>query len=461
MPRLTLLALFVLPFFFSPSPALAGECWSEPYYETSGTATVKSAVFMRSGPCQEGTTVLATAPAATTVTVLAEDHEWYLIRLQNGATGWVWQSFLSGISVDKTRSDRSTVEAKFPVTAAATTPAPTPTPTVTPAPAPAAVISGSLTARMKGRILLQVQEHGEAWYVDPVSAARYYLKDGPTAYEALRKFGLGITEADYTTLQSPSSALAKRLVGRIVLRVQKHGEAYYIHPDTRELHYLKDGPAAYSVMRFLSLGITNADLSGIPAKEIVVTVAPVSSPAPAPIVTPVSSSPTSTSTVPSGIDVAALNTYWLGKVNALREEQGLRQLVTDARFVATAQEWSDLAAVRERITHDRDDGKSMHQWIDAKGLPFTVRHSEGGWKTNYFTENISYGTVSGTQASALKALDDTLEWYLDEGESGAHYRTLYHPDWNSVGVGVSFIPSPYGSKMFQTFHYGSLKNAGE
>ncbi len=413
---------------------------------------------MRSGPCQDGTTVLATAPKAATVTVLAEDHEWYLIRLQSGATGWVWKTFLSLGPITLTDSDRTTVEAKFPPTGTTTAaPAPTPTPTVTSTPAP--VISGTLTTRMKGRILLQVQEHGEAWYVDPVSAARYYLKDGPTAYEALRKFGLGVTEADYQTLQSPSSAIAKRLVGRIVLRVQAKGEAYYIHPDTRELHYLKDGPAAYSVMRFLSLGITNADLATIPAKEITVpTVTPVSSPAPSPAVTPIA---TTSATAPAGIDAAALNAYWLGKVNALRVEKDLRQLVTDSRFTATAQEWSDLAAVRGRITHDRDDGKSMHQWIDAKDLPFTVRYSEGGWRTNYFTENISYGTVSGTQASAQKALDDTLEWYLDEGETGAHYRSVYHADWNSVGAGFSFIPSPYGYKMYQTFHYGSLKNAGE
>ena len=28
-----------------------------------------------------------------------------------------------------------------------------------------------------GRILLQVEEHGEAWYVSPVTEERFYLKD--------------------------------------------------------------------------------------------------------------------------------------------------------------------------------------------------------------------------------------------------------------------------------------------
>ena len=67
------------------------------------------------------------------------------------------------------------------------------------------VIDTALVTRLKGRILLQVQQHGEAWYLDPVSVKRYYMKDGPTAYQMLRQFGLGITDAD----------LAKIPVGQI------------------------------------------------------------------------------------------------------------------------------------------------------------------------------------------------------------------------------------------------------
>lgn len=312
----------------------------------------------------------------------------------------------------------------------------------------AATASDSLLPRMKGRILLQVQAHGEAWYVDPVSSARYYLKDGPTAYEALRKFGLGVTEADYATLQSPASTTAKRLVGRIVLRVQAHGEAYYIHPDTQELHYLKDGEAAYQVMRFLSLGITDADLGTIPTKDIVRT-------------SNLSVSTSQYIPVPSDIDILALNHYWLERVNALRAEQGLRQLVLDQRFLDTSAEWSAVAVARGFMSHARDDGKTMHQWIDAKGLPFTIRNTTDGWKTNYFTENMAWGRVSNAQDAAKASLDTTLAMYLGEGPTGAHYRTVYHPDWNSVGAGFSFVPNGNSYIFYQTFHYGSLQDAGE
>ena len=53
-----------------------------------------------------------------------------------------------------------------------------------------------LVNRFKGQILLQVQQHGEAWYLNPDDGKRYYMKDGATAYEMMRKFGKGMADAD-------------------------------------------------------------------------------------------------------------------------------------------------------------------------------------------------------------------------------------------------------------------------
>jgi hypothetical protein len=52
------------------------------------------------------------------------------------------------------------------------------------------------------------------------------------------------------------------------VQVEKRGEAYYVDPETGALHYLKDGNAAYSVMRNLSLGITDENLSKIPDSDL-------------------------------------------------------------------------------------------------------------------------------------------------------------------------------------------------
>jgi len=126
-----------------------------------------------------------------------------------------------------------------------------------------------LINRLKGNILLQVQTLGAAWYLHPVTLKRYYLKDGQTAYEMLRAFGLGVSENDYAKIAAGDLRLKTKLKGRIILRTQAHGEAYYINPKDLGVTYLKDGEAAYQAMRNLSIGITNKDLSRIPIERFV------------------------------------------------------------------------------------------------------------------------------------------------------------------------------------------------
>jgi len=140
----------------------------------------------------------------------------------------------------------------------------------------------SLQERLLGTILLQVEEHGEAWYVNPVDKLRYYMADGSIAYEMMRSFGLGITDVDLAKISSvdtpeevlssssicSSNSMAKSLRGRILLQVEQHGEAWYVDPDTCRMIYMEDGAAAYSIMRFLSLGIENSDLVKLPAGNL-------------------------------------------------------------------------------------------------------------------------------------------------------------------------------------------------
>lgn len=127
----------------------------------------------------------------------------------------------------------------------------------------------ALTKQVTGRLLLQVQEHGEVWYVDPVTQNKFYLKDGDSAYQALRAFGTGISESDFNKLSDPS--FVKSLKGKILLRVETdkgaHGEAYYVDQNGKA-DYLKDGDAAYEIMRSKALGITNDDLSKVPTSSL-------------------------------------------------------------------------------------------------------------------------------------------------------------------------------------------------
>ncbi len=130
-------------------------------------------------------------------------------------------------------------------------------------------VDAVFSIKMKGRILLQVEEQGRAWYVNPADAKRYYLQDGRAAFDLLRRFGLGIRAADLATLPREGSkvlqqsALQKRLKGKIILDIQGHGEAWYINPKDGLRYYLKNGEEAYRIMRQLSLGISNAHISKI------------------------------------------------------------------------------------------------------------------------------------------------------------------------------------------------------
>jgi hypothetical protein len=131
-----------------------------------------------------------------------------------------------------------------------------------------AVVSSPLATRLQGYILLQTQQHGEAWYINPKDQKRYYMKDGATAYQMMRQFGLGILNTDLEKAQNGDRKILNQIKGKIVLQVQEHGEAYYVNPKTLKLTYMKDGDEAYSIMRFQSLGISDIDLETIPSGNL-------------------------------------------------------------------------------------------------------------------------------------------------------------------------------------------------
>lgn len=121
--------------------------------------------------------------------------------------------------------------------------------------------AATLSDTLKGRILLQVESKGEAWYVNPKDGKRYYMPDGSAAYIMMRNLGVGITNKNLDKVKTDKN-FAKKQQGKIFLQVESKGEAYYI--DTKgEMHYLKDGEAAYGVMRELGLGIKNTDIDKI------------------------------------------------------------------------------------------------------------------------------------------------------------------------------------------------------
>ncbi len=76
------------------------------------------------------------------------------------------------------------------------------------------------------------------------------------------KLTLGKDKTDSSVCKE--SALGRRLKGRIVLRVKEHGEAYWILPTNCRAYYAGTFEASYQLMKRFSLGITKKDLAKIP-----------------------------------------------------------------------------------------------------------------------------------------------------------------------------------------------------
>lgn len=131
-----------------------------------------------------------------------------------------------------------------------------------------AVDAASLASRLKGRILLQVDSQGQAWYVNPVEEKRIFLGRPADAFVVMRELALGVSGETFKHFSE--NAVPERLKGRILLNVDDFGRAYYVNPENRELIYLGRPVDALRVMRELGLGISNEDIDKIPISEIIV-----------------------------------------------------------------------------------------------------------------------------------------------------------------------------------------------
>lgn len=128
----------------------------------------------------------------------------------------------------------------------------------------------TLMRRLAGRILLQAERQGQAWWVHPATLERYYLRDGRVAYQIMRFLSLGITNADLARIpragvdETGDAGLVKKLSGQMLLATEDLGKVWYLNPADGRRYYLRDGDAAYWMMRYRSLGITNANIDKIP-----------------------------------------------------------------------------------------------------------------------------------------------------------------------------------------------------
>jgi len=176
-----------------------------------------------------------------------------------------------------------------------------------------------LEKRLAGKILLQVENNGEAWYVNPRNLERYFLGKPSDAFQIMRKLGIGISNEDISKIpigvdilvgkDSDNDGLSDKLEetietniakndtdddgyndkeelannyypigegklkididfsekqkGKILLQVENNGEAWYVNVDNYRRYYLGNPENAFAIMRKLGLGIKNNDIESI------------------------------------------------------------------------------------------------------------------------------------------------------------------------------------------------------
>ena len=198
------------------------------------------------------------------------------------------------------------------------------------------VIVGSVSAgstiysSLKGKIILRVEENGEAYYVNPKKEEALYLGRPADAFNLFRGEGIGITNSnldkipvglsrfmsgvdtdgddlpdnleialatdgsmadtdgdgysDYAEVASgndPNGAgpmsfdpsFAKAQVGKIFLQVERNGEAWYVDTSDYKRYYLGTPEAAFDIMRSLGLGISETNFSSLPTAEVYTPIA--------------------------------------------------------------------------------------------------------------------------------------------------------------------------------------------
>lgn len=170
---------------------------------------------------------------------------------------------------------------------------------------------------LSGRILLQVESKGEAWYVNPKNEQRYYLGRPSAALDFLRSQAIGISLADLSKIpvgviaegtdsdhdglpdslekalgtdplasdtdqdnysdqaeitsgynplgggKKTNQAFSAQQTGKIFLSTEQNGEAWYVYPLDQKRYYLGNPADTFSIMKKLSLGISNRDLDKI------------------------------------------------------------------------------------------------------------------------------------------------------------------------------------------------------
>lgn len=307
------------------------------------------------------------------------------------------------------------------------------------------VKAADLANRLAGSILLQIESHGEAWYVDPENFNRYYLGRPNDAFELMRSRGVGITNFDLEKIPIdirflsgldtdgdglPDSSevsigtdinnqdtdndgfsdkeeikkdynprgegvlpislgFSEKQKGKIFLQVESHGEAWYVNPTDGKRYFLGRPDDAFGIMRSLGVGITDDNLEKIKAATPAFTASQIEK------------------------DIFAA-------INEERIKYGLDNLVWNDELAAVAREHSKNLAKENEVFTSQTAWSCDLPMIHHEGLDFGLYNSDrlNEWGVYYYSragENIALLSRIGYMVSYRP--NDSLKKETDECQS--------------------------------------------
>jgi|GEM_PF-3095116 len=121
----------------------------------------------------------------------------------------------------------------------------------------------SMYSKLKGRIIINVEDNGRAYYISPIKKEMYFLCNPEYAFSVMHERGFGITNAnlkkiaEYSGQPGVDNYFSLKQRGKIFLQVEQKGEAWYVYPLDKFRYYLGRPADAFKVMKGLGLGINN------------------------------------------------------------------------------------------------------------------------------------------------------------------------------------------------------------
>lgn len=176
--------------------------------------------------------------------------------------------------------------------------------------------------------------------------------------------------------------LAKKLSGRILLRVAASGQAWYVNPLDLKRYYLGRPADAFDLMRRLALGINETDINKIPIGYVSLQTAPVvppdTNPAPVSVDPAKQAIESAASAIRSGNTSTAI-TYFTPNIKKL-VEYTMSVLGGDGRLALG----NMMSAAKLKITADNEKTYATEIYVGIVGRKVEVKfrvkkQPDGAW----------------------------------------------------------------------------------